>query len=270
MEAGRVERIAEGRMARQDLDAGERALADLVRKTVVAPARLEPADLDGVVQAYGTAGAIEIVSVLTAFHFINRIADLVGIQSDLPIVQPRWRWLRRAGVRLLGWGMKRLADLSNQRAAVDVEACLREAAETFGSLPAGYESMREAPNVAAFLTTVARVARELDRDMVERVGAVVARSLPRDEEEATGFHARPAEPLEALAFVGTRYAARTTDDLVAAVRAKYGYGDAELTDLFYAISMHNGLARMNRLLAEPVASRGVPCTRTPRPHPLDS
>jgi alkylhydroperoxidase family enzyme len=260
MEAQRVERFAEGEMRPQDLDPGERALGELVHKSVVAPARLAPADLAGVASAYGVAGALEIVSVVTSFHFINRIADLVGIQSDLPIVQPRWRWLRRLGVRLQGGVMKRLADLSNQRADVDVDACLSEATEAFGPLPAGYRSLVHAPNVAAFLTTVARVARELDREMVERVSRVVADALPREEEEAKGFHARPQEPLDALAFVGTRYAVRTTDELVDAVRAKYGYGDPELTDLFYAISMRNGLERMNRLLAEPVALRAEPQT----------
>ena len=40
-------------------------------------------------------------------------------------------------------------------------------------------------------------------------------------------------------------------DVVQAVREKTGWGDPELTDLFYAISMRNGLERMTRLLAEP-------------------
>ena len=32
----------------------------------------------------------------------------------------------------------------------------------------------------------------------------------------------------------------------------FGYDDAQLTDLFYAISMRNGVERMNRLLAAPL------------------
>ena len=35
--------------------------------------------------------------MLGGFHFINRIADLVGIESKLPIVQRRFRWLRSFG-----------------------------------------------------------------------------------------------------------------------------------------------------------------------------
>ena len=90
--------------------AGERALVERVEKTVFAPAHLGPADLGSVVAEYGRSGAVEVVSMLGAFHFINRIADLVGIQSDLPAVQPRWAGLRRAGVRLQGWVIGKMLD----------------------------------------------------------------------------------------------------------------------------------------------------------------
>jgi alkylhydroperoxidase family enzyme len=246
-----VERIAEGEIRSGDLDGGERAIAALVHKSVIAPARLEPKDLGEVVSAYGVNGSIEIVAVLGAFHFVNRVADLVGIRSDLPLIRPRWRRLRRLGVRLQAWGMRALMDLSNQAVEVNTEAALAEAEAALGPLPAGYQAVREVPNVAGFLTTVARVVRELDPEMLERVGRVVASALPAREEEAVGFHPRPADPLEALSFVGTRYAVRTTDRMVDAVREKYGYSDAELTDLFYAISMQNAVERMHRLLAAP-------------------
>jgi hypothetical protein len=196
---------------------------------------------------------MEIVAVLTSFHFINRIADIIGIQSDLPLVQPRWGWLRRFGVRLQGRLMRRFVDLSNREPDVDAESALREAAGVLGPLPRGFDQAREVPNVAAFLTTVTRVVERLDGEMVKRVKGAVAAALPAREEEATGFHERPGEPLEALAFVGTRYAVRTTQEMVDAVRTEYGWDDAELTDLFYAIAMRNGLERMNRLLAAPIA-----------------
>ena len=104
------------------------------------------------------------------------------------------------------------------------------------------------------LTSVAAVVSRLDPSMHEQVSRAVAEALPSCDEEATGFHARPPDPIDALAFVGTRYAVRTTDALVSAVRDKYGYAEPELTDLFYAISMRNGIERMNRLLAEPPAA----------------
>jgi hypothetical protein len=246
-----VERISEGEERAGDLDAGEQVLVGLVRRSVKAPAGLTPADLHPVVAAYGERAAVDVVAYLASFHFINRIADLVGIRSDLPIVQPRWRWLRRLGIRLQGLLMGRLVDLSRSALEVDVEGALAEADEVLGPLPPGFDALRRVPNVAAFLTTVSAVTRRLDPAMLSRVRDVVADALPTCEEEATGFHPRPADPLEALAFVGTRYAVRTTDRMVEAVREKYGYGDPELTDLFYAISMRNAMERMKRLRAEP-------------------
>jgi hypothetical protein len=52
--------------------------------------------------------------------------------------------------------------------------------------------------------------------------------------------------------VGTRYPVRTTDAMLDAVRQKTGYGDPEILDLFYSISMRNALERMNRLMAGPL------------------
>lgn len=254
MDAGRALQLAEGELVREELEPGERAIYDLVQKALIAPARLGPGDLADATACYGHTGALEIVSMLASFHFINRIADMVGIQSDLPLVQPRWSWLRHLGVRLQGWVMGRLLDLSNREIEIDVDAALDESQAVLGPLPPGYRDLHEAPNVAAFLTTVAAVVRQIDPELLTRVTPVVAGALPSCEEEAFGFHPRPADPLDALAFVGTRYAVRTTDSMIRAIREKYGFGDPELTDLFYAISMRNAFERMDRLLAAPLES----------------
>jgi len=252
MDANGALDLAEGDLDDPRHDAGTKALVTLARKTVFTPAALVPDDLAPVVAAYGQRGALEIVSYVASFHFINRIADLVGIQSDVPLVQPRWTWLRRLGVRMQGWTMGRFLDLSNRDAGVDADAALAEAEAVLGPFPPGYRELVKAPNVAAFLTTVADVMRRLPSDLVGRVTPVVAAALPANEEDATGFHARPSDPIDALAFVGTRYAARTTDAMTDAIRDQYGMDDAALTDLFYAIAMRNAFERMDRLLAGPL------------------
>jgi len=249
MASGRVQQIAEGTLPVAALDAGERALSALAHKSVAQPAWLEPGDLAGIEEAYGARAAVEVVAYTGAFHFINRIADLVGIESDFPLIQRRFRGLRRLGVRFQGWSMGKLANLSRQQVDVDVDAALAEAEAVLGPLPPGFAALRKAPNVAGYLTTIAEVTRQLDPAMLERVTRGVADALPTREEEALGFHPRPTDPVDALIFVGTRYAARTTEALVDAVREKAGYDDAALTDLFYAISMRNGVERMFRLLA---------------------
>jgi len=248
MRAGYVEQIVEGEIQWEDLAPGERAITTLVRKSAVAPARLEPADLKEIVALFGVSGSLEIVAVLAAFHFVNRIADLVGISSDLPIIQPHWRWLRWFGIRFSGWLLRHVVDLRNQEVEVDTHRVLAEAEAVLGPLPAGYQAMHAAPNVAGFLLSIIRVVRQLAPQMLARVTQGVTKALPSSEAEVMGLHPLPTDPFDALVFVGTRYAVRTTDALVAALRDTYGYGDRELTDLFYAIAMRNGLERMQHLL----------------------
>ncbi|MGH7803708.1 MAG: hypothetical protein ACREQJ_05125 [Candidatus Binatia bacterium] len=237
-------------MTPEEMRPDEAAIDALVRKTVRAPARLEPADLDPLVALLGVGGALEVVAMLGGFHFITRIADLVGIESDLPIIQRRLRRLRMIGVRIQAMIFRRMLDLENAPVEVDVDAALAETARLRGeALPAGYAAMREAPNVAGWVHRPTAELPTLEPEMLARVTAGVAAALPASEAEATGFHALPVDPLDALVFVATRYAARTTDEMVDAVRASRGWGDAELTDCFFAIGYRNAIERVDRLLA---------------------
>lgn len=244
-----MERIVEGDIPHAHLTPEEQAIAALVQKSVVAPARLEPVDLRDLVTHFGVSGSLEIVAVLSEFHLVNRIADLVGIRSDLPLIQQHWRRLRWWGIRLAAWITRHMVDLRNQEVEVDIAAALAAAETVLGPLPAGYQAIHQAPNVAGYLLSITRVVQQLPPQMLDRVTQGVANALPSSEAEVTGFHASPMDPVDALVFVGTRYAVRTTAAMVTAIRDTYGYGDPELTDLFYAIAMRNGLERMQRLLA---------------------
>ncbi|MCZ6464128.1 MAG: hypothetical protein O7A09_07285, partial [Proteobacteria bacterium] len=66
MDARRAARFAEGELREEDLDRGELAMAELVHKSVVAPARLEPKHLDRLAAAYGVHGAVELTAVLSS------------------------------------------------------------------------------------------------------------------------------------------------------------------------------------------------------------
>lgn len=253
MSSKRAEQFAEGDCLPDDANEGERAIAMLVNKTVMQPTLLDPGDLAAVARHYGTTAAVDITGYLYAFHFINRIADLVGIRSDLPLIQAQWPRLRRLGVRLQSAMMRRVMDLSRCDVDVDIDAAVGGMEAVVGPLPPGFSSLRDAPNVAGLLGTVAQTAERLDPGMLQAIGRSVRAYLPANQEEATGLHQRPADPLDALVFVGTRYAARTTDELVDSVRRSRGFDDRGLLNVFFAISMHNGLERMKRLLAVPVA-----------------
>ena len=168
-------------------------------------------------------------------------------------MQCRWRWLRSLGVRLQSRVFRRVMDLANEAVEVDVRMLLAETERIRGaSLPSGYAAMHASPNVAAWAYRMTVELPSLDGAMLGRVTRGVAAALPASEDESTGFHARPPEPLDALVFVGTRYAARTTDEMVGAVLAAYGWSDAELTDCFYAIGSRNAFERVDRLLAAPL------------------
>jgi alkylhydroperoxidase family enzyme len=75
----------------------------------------------------------------------------------------------------------------------------------------------------------------------------VEAALPSRREEAEGFHPRPADPIDAFAFVGTRYAARTTEGMIEALR-RDGFDDVAILDLAIAVADANQWARTHRLL----------------------
>jgi hypothetical protein len=87
----------------------------------------------------------------------------------------------------------------------------------------------------------------LDRETVAKVHRTVEAALPLSKEEAEGFHARPEDPVEAFAFVGTRYAYRATRAVIDALRRE-GFDDLNLLDLAIAVADANQWGRMYRLL----------------------
>jgi hypothetical protein len=90
----------------------------------------------------------------------------------------------------------------------------------------------------------------LERPALARVQRVVEDALPGERTAAEGFHARPTDPVEAFAFVGTRYARRTTPAMIDALRAA-GFDDLGILDLAIAVADANQWARQRRLLGLP-------------------
>lgn len=250
MEARRAEGFAERRLSREDMTPAERAIEDLVRASVRRPQRLAPADLAPLTAALGAAGALEVVGMLGAFHFVNRVADLVGIESEIPIIQRRLRWLRSFGVRMQARVLGRLLDLSNRPVEIDVGQALAEIEQLRGQPnPTSYRALVHAPSVAAWARRMAQAEGSIDPALAARVRRGVHAALPASDEDVEGVHPRPSDPVDALVFVGTRYPARTTDTLMQAAREAMGGGDPGLTDLVFAISAANAWERVDRLLS---------------------
>jgi len=232
----------------------EHAVVELTREATSAPAMLTPRDVDALRAIVGDAH-VDYVLVLGAFHFINRIADLLDVPPEgLPASLRRVEILRRGFVRIAG-RLFRSMDLANRsfdrsfdEVMADIESLHRRAGgkgdlatlEVFRSRPHGLEVLRWALEE--------RDERcSLERETVARVHAMVEEALPSGPDEAFGFHPRPSDPIDAFAFVGTRYAARTTREMVDALRLT-GMGDVHIMDLAITIADANQWARMSRLL----------------------
>jgi alkylhydroperoxidase family enzyme len=238
----------------QPPNAFERAILELARKSVEAPARLAPEDLTPLREATGD-GAITYTIVLSAFHFINRIADLLCVDPEaLPESLRRFETLRRMSVRLAG-RMFRSVDLRNRTYDVSFDAAVGALAAAVGDVPVSWWSERLTPlrprpaAVEVLQHAIAERDRRssLGRDVLARVQRGVEAALPAGLDESRGFHARPTGALDAFVFVGTRYAARTTRKMIDALRAE-GWDDVGIMDLAIAIADANQWARTHRLL----------------------
>jgi hypothetical protein len=234
----------------------ERALLDLARKSISTPRLLGPRDLEPLRAVVGDA-AIDYTLVLGGFHFINRIADLLHVDPEaLPDSLRRFEMFRRFGVGIAARMFSRI-DLANRRYAESFEEMVAvwprgatPAVSGSASLASCLEPIRARPKAGEIL----RLALEerdsrssLDRDLLQRVHRGVEAALPSRPDEAEGFHSRPADPIDALVFVGTRYAARTTEGMIAALR-RSGFDDVGILDLAIAVADANQWARTYRLL----------------------
>ena len=224
-----------------------------MRKAHEAPALLTPDDLRPARAVAGDA-ALDYVLVLCAFHFVNRIADLLAVPAEaLPPALRRIEPLRRFGVRVASLLLGRM-NLANRPYGTAFEDVRRRVESACGR-PVGdaLEPLRARP---ALVESVALALEErvgvtsLDAATLARVDQTVEAALPRSADDVAGFHARPADPVEAFAFVGTRYAQRATDAMVDALRGA-GFDDLGILDLAIAVADANQWARMRRLLGLP-------------------
>ena len=171
----------------------------------------------------------------------------------LPESLRRFELVRRLGVRIAAWILGRM-DLAIRNYPVTYDEALASLTPVFeraaGRAPGDdFAVLRSRPKVieAIQLALEERVGRSsLDRETLARVHRTVEAALPSRVEDSEGFHSRPADPVEAFAFVGTRYAYRTTEDMIAALRRR-GFDDLGILDVAIAVADANQWARLYRL-----------------------
>ncbi len=219
------------------------------------PRLLTESDLDPVRELVGE-GALDYGLVLVSFHFINRMADLLSVNPEvLPESLRRLEPLRRLSNRVASLLFRKTMDLQNHDYPERYEEVLEESAPVFeralGRSPGdSFAPLRERPKLieALRLMLEERLERSsLELEVLARIHRVVEDSLAERAEDVEGFHARPDDPVDAFAFVATRYASRTTPKLIEALRGA-GYDDLNILDLAIAIADANQWARLYRLI----------------------
>lgn len=231
----------------------ERELIALIKKNFEIPARLKPSDLDPI-RKIAADDALDYLLVIAGFHFVNRIADLLDVPLEgLPRPLRRFEFLRRLTLRVAGTLLSKM-DLANReyqltydnaltnlksRSAITSELVLESALAAFKPRPKLVE-------VFQLLLEERDRRSSLDKKVLAKIHAAVEKALPTNIIDAQGFHPVPDDPLEAFAFVGTRYAYRTTKPMINKLR-QTGYDDLGILDLAIAVADANLWARTYRL-----------------------
>jgi len=200
-------------------------------------------------------GAIDYTLVIGMFHFINRIADLLHVPPEaLPEPLRRFEFLRRLTIRIASLIMSKM-DLENRIFNFSYEETLENITPLFeqamgkkpGNVFAPVKSRPRLIEVFRFILEERVIHTSLNRETIANIHRTVENALPAGNDDVKGFHKRPKNPVEAFAFVGTRYAFRTTKDMIDDLR-RMDYDDVGILDLAIAVAGANYWARTHRLL----------------------
>lgn len=237
-----------------DITNFESALITLIKKNYDQPAKLVPDDLKALREIVGD-DVLDYVLVITGFHFINRIADLLDVPPDaMPRSLRGFEFLRRISVRITGMLMKKM-DLKNRSYPVCFDDALGAAAPSLASvdpdaLADALKALKPRPKIIEALQMALEerdVRSSLMPEVIAKIHRTVEAALPAALEDTERQRTIPEDPVEAFAFVGTRYAYRTTTEHIDKLR-KLGYDDLGVMDLAIAVADANQWARFYRMV----------------------
>ncbi len=212
-----------------------------------------PSDLDKV-RAIAGENTLDLVLVISGFHYVNRIADLLDVTHEaLPASLRKFEPVRRFTVRLSSFLMSRM-DTQNRIYNISYEEAVNNLSPPFEQhmqRQAGddFVPLKTRPKLIEAIQLMLEERDSpcsLDHKTLAHIHRLVEKSLPSCSEELDGPDSIPQDPLEAFVYVGTRYASRTSVDMVNSLREK-GYDDFGILDLAIAIAHANLWARLYRL-----------------------
>jgi hypothetical protein len=232
----------------------EEHLIELVKKAHFEPKSLLPMDLDPIREIVGD-GAIDYAMVMASFHFINRMADLLNVAPELlPNALRRFEFLRRISVRLFSLLLAKF-DLANRVYPFSYDTAIANISPVFErifgrKISTEFKQIENRPKVIEVIQMQLEEMEDfssLDRETLGKIHRIVEASLPGKRGDTEGYHPIPDDPVEALAFIGTRYAHRMTEERIHKLRSM-GYDDVGILDLTVAVADANQWARVYRLL----------------------
>ena len=231
----------------------ERELIALVKKTCEQPARLSPSDLDDLREIAGD-DTLDYTLVIGSFHFVNRIADLLQVPLEaMPRALRRFEFLRRFNISIASRLLAKM-DMDNRQYPYTFEQAYENLAplvddSSLGGLSSGFTAFKARPKMLEVLQLILEEKQKrcsLDCKILTKIHQTVEKALPQHADDMQSFHELPADPIECFAFIGTRYAYRTTREMIDRLRQE-GYDDISILDLAIAVADTNMWARMFRL-----------------------
>jgi hypothetical protein len=162
--------------------------------------------------------------------------------------------MRRLTLRVAGFLLSKM-DLANREylltydnAMINLRSSLKSTSEKeLESAMAVFKPRPKLVEVFQLLLAERDSRSSLDRKVLAKIHAAVEKALPATVIDAQGIHPIPDDPIEAFAFVGTRYAFRTTKQMIDGLRQK-GYDDLGILDLAIAVADANLWARIYRMV----------------------
>lgn len=269
-------RDLKARLADADgLSVGERDTIRAAVRLTTDPRSVRQADRAVLVAAWpNPEERLEVVAVIAAFNSVTRLANALGVDSEIPAPLRRFEAGRRGAIGLLA----RLAafsidmgekSLPAESPEVD-RAALRELflhQFGFGGLPPGFELLEACPEIFdAQLRVIRTAAAVMPRDRWVRIGLVVGRLTGceyfatncaewlrvRGEDPAVAVAAAEGSPtsLPEVEQACVRFArdltlhSHTIGEARIQELRRAGLSDGAILDLAYVAAVFNGLVRL--------------------------
>jgi alkylhydroperoxidase family enzyme len=265
-------------------------LAQIASHVTTCPLQITPGEIDELAQVSGSEAALlEAVGVIAGFNFITRMADALGVDSEIPTWVQQSPPMRNVALRLMALGLRGVMDLRprdypGEQAEEDLGLLEKlHQGLGLGALPGFFVRMKTTPHLLRSEREFFEAITEVHGASPERfmaAGRIVLEEvshstfLSRIDEWLRSSTSGPTEPLLGAAKAKndgadrlksemrrfaqdmTREASSLTQERVETLRS-CGLSDEEILDWTFAIALWNALGRTERLLErEPNLNKG--------------